>query len=174
MGGKAKTPRIDVPDPREIMEAEARYNRVGTRNPFGSVRWEGNTQVTELSPQMQAMTDRMFDLNSRDSQRFELPEFLSTIAGGIMGRVGDRYGVSKPEQPGAMPPPQFTQPTGPAQIGTPPINPNAPPSSFEEQMRQLGPLLDNQLGVRDMQRVNRQFNGPAGVGSDHFPRWSMK
>lgn len=144
MGGKAKTPKIDVPDPREIMRAEAEYNRVGTQNPFGSVRWEGNNQITELSPQMQAMTDRMFDLGMQDSQKFELPNFFNDIAGGIMGNVGERYGVSKPKQPQAMPPPQI-QPTGPSiqgqmQDATPPAMPG-PTTSFEEQMRQLGPLL---------------------------------
>lgn len=149
MGGKAKAPKIDVPDPFEIIRAETEANRFNTQGPFGSTRWNGSTQVTELSPEMQAMKDRVMGLGMQDSERFEMPSFVNDIAGGIMGNVGDRYGVSKPASPKDMPPPSI-QPIGPRMDGqiegmTPPINSGAT-SSLADQMAQLRGLIGSSGG----------------------------
>lgn len=137
--GKPKPSKIDTPDPREIMQAEAEYNRVNTAGPFGSVTWDGNTQRTELSPEMDALRQRMMGLAMQDSERVETPDFLRDIAGGIMSNVGQRYGVgSKPGGP--MPQPSPGRGVGMQQpMATPGINPNAP--NITDQAAQLRRLI---------------------------------
>lgn len=137
--GKPKPKSIETPDPREIMAAEAEYNRVNTSGPFGNVTWDGNTQRTELSPEMQALQGRMFDLAMQDSQRVEVPDFLNTIGGGIMSNIGERYGVgSKPGGSSPLPPPSQGRGMGMGQGMTPGINPEAPNITQQaEQLRRL-------------------------------------
>lgn len=135
--GKPKPKDIDVPDPRDIMRTEAEYNRVNTSGPFGEVSWDGNTQRTELSPQMQQLQDRMFGLAMQDSQQVETPDFLRDIAGGIMSNVGQRYGVgSKPGVEQTQPMPQLGSGI---QGQTPGINPQAP--NINDQAAQLRRLI---------------------------------
>lgn len=84
MGGKSSPRTPEVPDPVDAIEAQARVNRVDTVSPFGSTRFVNNapavtpiggakggeigfapapnsssefTQVTELSPELQAVFD---------------------------------------------------------------------------------------------------------------------
>ena len=118
MGGK-KAPNIDVPDPLAIIEAEKQANRTGTITPFGSSVWQGDNQVTEFSPQMQGLADRMISLAGQDGQRFQMPSFMNDIAGAMMGRVGERYGLdpsqatTKPQQSAPMPSPVAPPPMPP-------------------------------------------------------------
>lgn len=144
MGSKPKARDIDVPDPLAIIEAEKNANRTDAMTPFGSSRWQGDTQVTEFGPQMQQMSDRMFGLGMQDSQRIEPPEFLGDLGSAIASRVGDRYGgVEKPPPSMPMPTPQTMpgeanmapspMPQGPVQQG-PPID----PQQLEELRRRMG------------------------------------
>lgn len=89
--GKPK--KIDVPDPQDIINAEREANRVGVTNPFGSVRWEGNTQVTEFSPELQGLSERMFRLAGQDAQRAPDLGFLAPLLQGAAGNLGERYGI---------------------------------------------------------------------------------
>lgn len=143
---KRKPQRIEAPDPQQIIDAEMRANRVNTSGPFGSVRWNGNTQETTLSPGMQAMADRMMNLGMQDSQRIEMPSFLNDIAGGVMSNIGNRYGVGgKPDQPQAMPPPQQFQPPTPGGSYMLPADPNSAPD-IGQQMQQLRQMIANSRG----------------------------
>ena len=146
--GKPKARDIHVPDPIAIIQADKDANRTDQFTPFGQTVWNGDTQTTGLSPQMQAMSDRMFSLGMQDSQRAPMPDFLKDIAGGVMRNVGERYGVNKQEGAQGMPQPQeFTQPLPGAQVGQmePPINPNQG-SSLEEQIEMLRGMIDNSGG----------------------------
>lgn len=108
-GGKAPKPQ----DPLPAIQLQARYNRVGQRNPFGSALYTGNEQdgynvETTLSPQMQALVDRGQGLAMQDSQRYERPAGLMNLAQAIQGRVGQRYGMGG--QSGGLPPPRESTP----------------------------------------------------------------
>ena len=147
MGGKSER-RVDVPDPQEIINAEMRANRVNTSGPFGSVNWQGNTQVTNLSPEMEALQQRMMGLAMQDSERVEMPSFINDIASGVMGRIGERYGAGdKPQPQQQMPQPQV----GPSMnvdfsVGPAQTNPGQPPQSFGQF--QAMPGLNQQMNQR--------------------------
>lgn len=141
MGGKSR-PRVEVPDPQEIIRAEMEANRFNTSGPFGSTQWQGNTQVTNLSPEMQAGVDRLFDLAGRDAQRIETPDFLNTLAGGMMSRVGEQYGVGG--KPGATQ--NIPQPGRGAGL-----NPRASAPDFNSQAMQIRQMLD-----RNPRNANRR------------------
>lgn len=100
-----------MPNPTQIIAAQEQANRVGQINPFGSATYQtgpnGTNVVTQLSPQMQGLVDRQFNLANTDSQRLETPPQLMDLGAAIGARVGQRYGMgSKPSAQGAMPAPQ--------------------------------------------------------------------
>lgn len=158
MGKKA--PKVDVPDPMEIIRAEQQANRFNTSGPFGSTQWQGNMQVTNLSPEMQAMQDRMFQLGMQDSERVELPSYITDIASGVMGRIGQRYGApEKPAPSQQIPPPNL----GPMQPDTLPVmtpNPGAPPPSMGN--------FQAMPGFQDMPGLNQQINFPDLLANGGF------
>jgi hypothetical protein len=127
----------------EIIRAQTQANRFNTSGPFGSTQWQGNTQVTNLSPEMEALQSQMFNLAGQSPQQVETPDFLRDIAGGMMSNVGQRYGVgAKPGQPqsqpdpaGVMPSPAMAQPG----LGSSPQFTQAP--DFAEQARQIREML---------------------------------
>lgn len=132
MGGKS-APKVDVPDPLAIIEAEKKANRTGLITPFGSSVWQGDNQVTEFSPQMQGLADRMIGLAGESGQRFEVPSFMNDIAGAMMGRVGERYGLD-PSRATQKPPPSAQMPSMPA-----PPAPSPAPTPMPYQPPPVGP-----------------------------------
>lgn len=125
--GKPKASSIDVPDPIEIINAQKEANRTDTITPFGQSVWDGNSQITSFSPEMQDLVGKMLGLAGEGQQRYTPPAFLDSIGGAIAGRVGERYGLdglntSKPRSATRAPmPDQYTVPTGP------PMQPSMPP-----------------------------------------------
>ena len=93
-------PRTVAPqDPRIAIEAQARYNRVGQRNPFGSALYETNPDGsavvnTDLSPGMNALIDRQGQLAMTDSNRARVAPGLSMLASALMQNYGRRRGLS--------------------------------------------------------------------------------
>jgi hypothetical protein len=123
MGGKS-APSVDVPDPLEIIR-EGRTNSVG---PFGSSTWNGRTQTTTLSPQMQGAFDQLMQVSQRPMERVELPDYLGDIGAGVASRVGSRYGVGEKPPPSAAPPAPDLPPPAPPPSAPPPESPVfAPP-----------------------------------------------
>lgn len=107
------------PDPAAIIRAQTQANRVNINTPFGSQQYEtgpnGQTALnTTLSPAMAQLAERAMSLAGQDSQRFQAPPGLENILGGVMNKLGDRYGQAgagasvtgsggrKPAQPMAM------------------------------------------------------------------------
>jgi hypothetical protein len=132
--GKPKASSIDVPDPIEIINAQKEANRTDTITPFGQSVWQGNSQVTSFSPEMQAMADQMMGLASQGQQRVTPPAFLNDIGGAIAGRVGERYGLSgldtsKPQSATQAPQPDQYAVPGPPPPAPPPQAPPMPPAS---------------------------------------------
>lgn len=91
--GKPKPSNIDVPDPREIIEAQTEANRTDVTTPFGRSYWDGSNQITEFSPQMQGLADRTMSLAGQDAQRMPGMGHLGDIGAAIAGKVGERYGL---------------------------------------------------------------------------------
>jgi hypothetical protein len=127
----------------EIIRAQTQANRFNTSGPFGSTQWQGNNQVTSLSPEMEALQGQMFDLAGQSPQQVEVPDFLREIAGGMMSNVGERYGVgSKPGMQQSMPDPSPGRGVG----MTPGINPSAP--DYSQQAMQIRDLLAQRSNQR--------------------------
>lgn len=92
---KPKAPK--APDPKEIIAAQAQANRVNVNTPFGSQTYatgaDGRTELnTSYSPEMQALAQRAMSLAGKDSTRYQMPPGMENIMGGIMNKVGGRYG----------------------------------------------------------------------------------
>lgn len=95
----ARDAQNNVADPLEQIRLQARYNRVGARNPFGSSTYQGNESdgynvVTEFSPQMQALMDRQFGLAMTDSNRYQLPQQFGGLQDALFGRAMQGVGNS--------------------------------------------------------------------------------
>jgi hypothetical protein len=93
---KPKAPA--APDPTRIIQAQTQANRVGVRTPFGSQQYTTGPNgrdvlETTLSPQMQALADSLISRAGQDTQRYQAPPGTEQILGGIMNRVGGRYGM---------------------------------------------------------------------------------
>lgn len=92
---------------------QARYNRVGQVNPFGSALYRGNENdgynvETTLSPEMQGLVNRGMSLAGTDSERYQRPRGMMDLMQAIQGRVGQRYGLGS--QTGGLPPPRESTP----------------------------------------------------------------
>jgi len=145
--GKPKMKDFDIPDPLAIIEAEKQANRTDQVTPFGSTVWQGDQQITTLSPEMQAMSDRMFDLGMQDSQRVQQPAWLGDIVQGIGQNVGERYGVNignKPKQ--ATAPPPMSMPVEPSNMEVVAQQPQQQQDSIDQQMAQLRDLIQRSGG----------------------------
>lgn len=118
MGSSAGKPPA-APDPRTILALQNQYNRSNSVGPFGSQSWSSSgpggheTLTTSLSPQMQQAMDRAFSAASTPYQKEYIPQGLDQLTSGILGKVGQRYGVSgmdtnlqhqKPQGGSPMPP----------------------------------------------------------------------
>lgn len=94
-----KKPKAPKPvDPKEIIKAQEQANRVNISTPFGSQRYvtgpDGrSTLETSFSPRMNQLAERAMHLAGQDSTRYQLPPGMEKIMGGIMNKVGGRYGM---------------------------------------------------------------------------------
>ena len=99
MGSSAGKPPA-APDPSTILALQNQYNRSNSVSPFGSQSWSSSgpggheTLTTELSPQMQAAMNRAFTAAETPYQKEYIPQGLDQLTSGILGRVGQRYGLS--------------------------------------------------------------------------------
>lgn len=88
-----------APDPRLVIQAQEQANHYNQSNPFGSATWSKgpdgqNTLTQSYSPQMQAALDRSFELSQRDSQKQYIPQGLSDLSSAVLGKVGQKYGLT--------------------------------------------------------------------------------
>lgn len=109
--GSTKPP--DAPDPELMARLQNQANRVNQVGPWGSSTFSEDesgraTQTQTLSPQMQAVMDRMFNTledPSKQAQAYQMPTGFEQLQGAIGNKVGERYGLqAKPqEQPAQKP-----------------------------------------------------------------------
>jgi hypothetical protein len=96
MASAGKPPK--APDPQAIINAQTQANRYDQTNPFGSQTWttdaSGHQRLdTTANPQTQGAIDRAFSLSATPSQQMYIPQGMSQLASGILGRVGEHYGM---------------------------------------------------------------------------------
>jgi len=103
--GSTKPP--DAPDPELMARLQNQANRVNQVGPWGSTMFSEDadgraTQTQTLSPQYQAVMDRMFSTledPNKQAKMYEMPQGFDQLQGAIGSRVGERYGLqAKPQQ----------------------------------------------------------------------------
>lgn len=107
--GSSKPPK--APDPQMLIDAQTRANRVNQVGPYGSSTYstdaEGNaTQTSELSPEMEAVRQRVFGMagqQPQQAQSYQLPQGFDQLMGAVGGRVGERYGLGQGTKPSQQP-----------------------------------------------------------------------
>jgi hypothetical protein len=92
---KPKAPA--APNPTEIIRAQTQANRVGIKTPFGSQTYQtgpnGSTTLeTSYSPEMTALAQSLIQRAGQSTPGYQAPAGMEQILGGIMNRVGNRYG----------------------------------------------------------------------------------
>ena len=111
--GSTKQP--DAPDPAMLIQAQTQANRVNQIGPYGSSTYSTGpdgqaTQTSTLSPEMQAVADRVFAQAGKEpeqAQKWQLPGGYNDLMSAVGGRVAERYGMSgaKPQSSQPMPAP---------------------------------------------------------------------
>ena len=111
--GSTKQP--DAPDPAMLIQAQTQANRVNQVGPYGSSTYSTGpdgqaTQTSTLSPEMQAVADRVFAQAGKEpeqAQQWQLPGRYNDLMSAVGSRVGERYGMSgaKPQSSQPMPAP---------------------------------------------------------------------
>jgi hypothetical protein len=108
------TRQPDAPDPQMLIQAQTQANRVNQIGPYGSSTYSTGpdgqaTQTSELSPEMQAVADRVFAQageRPEQAQQWQLPGGYNDLMSAVGGRVGERYGLgAKPQSSQPMPAP---------------------------------------------------------------------
>lgn len=122
--GQSNTKPPDAPDPELMARLQNQANRVNQVGPWGSTTFSEDadgraTQTQQLSPQMQAVMDRMFNTledPSKQAQKYEMPQGFDQLQGAIGSKVGERYGLqAKPQEQASQKPniailqPNYTQ-----------------------------------------------------------------
>jgi hypothetical protein len=107
--GSTKPPK--APDPQVVIDAQARANRVNQVGPYGTTTYtEGPdgraTQTSTLSPELQAVMNRVFEQAAIKPEPWQLPNGYDQLMGAVGQRVGDRYGMSAKPSQQALPKPQ--------------------------------------------------------------------
>ena len=123
--GSTKQP--DAPDPAMLIQAQTQANRVNQIGPYGSSTYSTGpdgqaTQTSTLSPEMQAVADRVFAQAGKEpeqAQQWQLPGRYNDLMSAVGGRVGERYGLgAKPQSSQPMPAPDpYAQQAGMSGIG---------------------------------------------------------
>ena len=110
--GSTKQP--DAPDPAMLIQAQTQANRVNQIGPYGSSTYSTGpdgqaTQTSTLSPEMQAVADRVFAQAGKapeQAQQWQLPGGYNDLMSAVGSRVGERYGLgAKPQSSQPMPAP---------------------------------------------------------------------
>lgn len=110
--GSTKQP--DAPDPAMLIQAQTQANRVNQIGPYGSSTYSTGpdgqaTQTSTLSPEMQAVADRVFAQAGKEpeqAQKWQLPGGYNDLMSAVGSRVGERYGLgAKPQSSQPMPAP---------------------------------------------------------------------
>ncbi len=110
--GSTKQP--DAPDPAMLIQAQTQANRVNQIGPYGSSTYSTGpdgqaTQTSTLSPEMQAVADRVFAQAGKEpeqAQQWQLPGGYNDLMSAVGSRVGERYGLgAKPQSSQPMPAP---------------------------------------------------------------------
>lgn len=107
--GSTKPPK--APDPQVVIDAQARANRVNQIGPYGSSIYSEDengraTQTNTLSPELQAVMQRVFEQAAIKPAPWQLPNGFDSLTGAIGNRVGERYGLGAKPSNQAMPKPQ--------------------------------------------------------------------
>ena len=97
----ASSPKPPKPvDPNDAAAAQARWNRINTRGPGGSVTWEGEgpgaTQVTQWDPRVEALFSQMEGIAGQQRDRYASPEGFASYRDGIVSRLNDRQQMGRP------------------------------------------------------------------------------
>lgn len=114
-GGSSRPPEYN---PIPAIQEQARVNRVGRVGPFGSATYgtdaNGGAVInTTLSPQMEALVNRQFNLASQNSTPYRPPAGFNQLQGAMMNQVTGGMGQNRlqnfqaAQQQGA--PPQSVQ-----------------------------------------------------------------
>lgn len=87
-----------MPDPRELIELQAETNRVNVDTPFGSQTYvpgpNGSTTLkTDIGPLGQELVNRGVSLGMTDSNRMTVDPRMNDLAGALLGKVGQRFGM---------------------------------------------------------------------------------
>lgn len=99
MSSSKKAPKPPkMPDPKELIALQAEYNRVNVDTPFGKQTYVpgpgGSTTLkTDIGPMGQALVGRGVSLGMTDSARQSVDPRMNELAGALLGRVGDRFGM---------------------------------------------------------------------------------
>lgn len=108
------TRQPDAPDPAMLIQAQTQANRVNQIGPYGSSTYSTGpdgqaTQTSTLSPEMQAVADRVFAQAGKkpeQAQQWQLPGGYNDLMSAVGSRVGERYGLgAKPQSSQPMPAP---------------------------------------------------------------------
>jgi hypothetical protein len=127
MGSSSKkNPRQQaMPDPRQLIELQAATNRVNVDTPFGSQTYgagpNGSTTLrTDIGPQGQALVGRGMSLGMTDSARQNVDPRMNELAGALLGRAGNRFGLNLGGSLQLSPDAVTPQPQAKPQAQTPP------------------------------------------------------
>lgn len=98
MSSSKKPKSQKMPDPRELIALQAQMNRVNVDTPFGSQTYgdgpNGSTTLrTDIGPEGQALVGRGVGLGMTDSNRFSIDPRMNELAGALLGKVGNRFGM---------------------------------------------------------------------------------
>lgn len=134
MGSSKKAPKAPkMPDPRELIALQAEYNRVNVDTPFGSQTYvpgpNGSTTLrTDIGPLGEALVGRGVSLGMTDSARQTIDPRMNQLAGALMGRLGERFGMDLGSGAAQLAPdPAMPQPQNkPAPAQQPMPNPQLP------------------------------------------------
>lgn len=107
--GSTKPPK--APDPQMIIDAQTRANRVNQVGPYGSSTFSTDengqaTQTNQLSPELQAVYQRMLGMageKPQQAQMYQPPQGFDQLTSAIGSRVGQRYGMDSSAKPSSKP-----------------------------------------------------------------------
>lgn len=100
MSSSKKSPKQQkMPDPKELIALQAEYNRVNVDTPFGSQTYtpgadgRSTTLKTDIGPEGQQLVGRGVGLGMTDSNRMSVDPRMNQLAGGLLEKVGKRFGM---------------------------------------------------------------------------------
>lgn len=102
--GSTKPPK--APDPELMARLNNQANRVNQIGPYGSSTYSEDadgraTQTNEMSPELQQVYQRLLGMSGKEPTQatmYKPPEGFDQLTNAVGGRVGERYGMTKPQQ----------------------------------------------------------------------------